>query len=237
MKKILSIVLAFALFLVPVTTVRAVSLHDVMDQVTSLKTEVAQLKSVVHGKVLGATTTTVISRTLAPGLKNDSDVLKLQVWLNQKGYLAVTPDGNYGPQTTEAVKRFQAANKLTATGTVDYQTMIAINQIVANTPPVIVQPGTVGVDTFLENLPETIELYQKIVKDPETFKSEVIEGAGKLSSRAAHGGVMMCTYNANFGGWVMYVLNYGIGWHYMGTYSSEASCELWGSDMMGYQLI
>ena len=149
MKKILSIVLAFALFLVPVTTVRAVSLRDVMDQVTSLKTEVAQLKSVVNGKVLGATTTTVISRTLAPGLKNDPEVLKLQVWLNQKGYLAVTPDGNYGPQTTEGVKRFQAANKLTATGTVDYQTMTAINQTVANTPPVL---GEITIELLEESI-------------------------------------------------------------------------------------
>ena len=115
-------------------------------------------------------------------------------------------------------------------------TTLSAGQKMCPSKPVGEETVTVGVDTFLENLPETIELYQKIVKDPETFKSEVIEGAGKLSSRAAHGGVMMCIYNGNFGGWVMYVLNYGIGWHYMGTYSSEASCEVWGSDIMGYQL-
>jgi peptidoglycan hydrolase-like protein with peptidoglycan-binding domain len=79
------------------------------------------------GNVLGATTTTSILRPLTIGLKSDPEVLKLQAILATKGYLAVTPDGNYGPKTTEAVRRFQAMSRLPVTGVVDSQTLAMIN--------------------------------------------------------------------------------------------------------------
>ena len=63
--------------------------------------------------------------TLQEGMRG-SDVKALQERLNVLGYNAGTADGIFGPQTTLAVKRFQAANGLTADGIVGPKTRDAL---------------------------------------------------------------------------------------------------------------
>ena len=45
--------------------------------------------------------------------------MKLQVALTAAGYDLSTPDGSYGPQTSAAVRSFQADQGLSPTGDVD----------------------------------------------------------------------------------------------------------------------
>src|SRR3954468_21255743 len=54
---------------------------------------------------------------LFPGNKNES-VRFLQKFLVERGYLTAAPNGVYGPATTAAVRAFQKANNITATGNV-----------------------------------------------------------------------------------------------------------------------
>ena len=67
-----------------------------------------------------------ITKTLARGLKNDPQVKFLQEYLVQKGYLSTTPDGNFGPLTETAVKKFQTANGVSPLGIVGPQTRTLI---------------------------------------------------------------------------------------------------------------
>ncbi len=95
------------------------------------------------GTVLGASTEGVVSMYLEPGMKG-TEVLKLQVFLNKQGYLKVTPDGNYGPKTTEAVQKFQIANKLLPTGSIDGATSAALDAVVEQD-----ESADVGASTLL----------------------------------------------------------------------------------------
>lgn len=52
--------------------------------------------------------------------------IDLQRYLQSAGYLSATPNGVYGPATTAAVKKFQAINGITQTGTVGPITRLAI---------------------------------------------------------------------------------------------------------------
>lgn len=69
---------------------------------------------------------TAITKTLSRGLKNDSQVMFLQTFLVQKGFLTATPDGNFGPLTEAAVKKFQTANGVAPLGMVGPQTRALI---------------------------------------------------------------------------------------------------------------
>ena len=80
----------------------------------------------VKNVAVANTGTTSITKTLSLGLKNDSQVMTLQVFLSQKGYLTVAPDGNFGPKTLAAVKAFQTANGISPLGIVGPQTRALI---------------------------------------------------------------------------------------------------------------
>lgn len=67
-----------------------------------------------------------ITKTLSLGLKKDAQVLKLQTFLAANGYLTATPDGNFGPLTQAAVKKFQIANGIAPLGIVGPQTRALI---------------------------------------------------------------------------------------------------------------
>lgn len=75
---------------------------------------------------------TQITRTLQVGSKNN-DVYVLQNMLSASGYLFVAPNGYFGPSTKAAVKRFQNANGVPATGTVGASTRNAINERLCDT--------------------------------------------------------------------------------------------------------
>lgn len=58
----------------------------------------------------------------------------LQSHLIQAGYLQGEPNGYYGPNTADAVRRFQAANYLAASGVAGPTTRAKLHNSVANTP-------------------------------------------------------------------------------------------------------
>jgi len=70
---------------------------------------------------------TQIVSTLEIGSESN-DVTVLQNMLTAGGYLYVQPNGYFGPSTKAAVKRFQSANGISATGIVGESTRNAINE-------------------------------------------------------------------------------------------------------------
>ena len=71
-------------------------------------------------------TQVLITKTLRYGMKNDAQVITLQTFLIQKGYLIATADGNFGPKTLAAVKKFQLASNLPPVGIVGQMTRALI---------------------------------------------------------------------------------------------------------------
>jgi peptidoglycan hydrolase-like protein with peptidoglycan-binding domain len=53
-------------------------------------------------------------------------VQSAQQSLNEKGFDAGAPDGQWGPKTEDAVRNFQSANGLQLTGQLDSQTIAAL---------------------------------------------------------------------------------------------------------------
>lgn len=92
---------------------------------------------------------TTLSFDLSQG-SSGSSVLALQKYLNLSGFLSATPNGVFGPATLSAVKKFQTANGITATGTVGPITRLAI-QIKScqevKMDPIPATPTTPVVDT------------------------------------------------------------------------------------------
>ncbi len=80
-------------------------------------------------KQAGAT----LKTTLKQG-SSGSEVTLLQQLLQKNGYLAtsVKPNGNFGPSTLAAVKKFQQAKKLTAEGLVGPATRAALNATITS---------------------------------------------------------------------------------------------------------
>jgi peptidoglycan hydrolase-like protein with peptidoglycan-binding domain len=68
-----------------------------------------------------------ITRTLQVGSENN-EVYMLQSMLSHGNYLYVSPNGYFGPSTKAAVKRFQVANGVDATGIVGEATRNAVNE-------------------------------------------------------------------------------------------------------------
>jgi peptidoglycan hydrolase-like protein with peptidoglycan-binding domain len=56
----------------------------------------------------------------------DSRIARVQRALNDRGFNAGPVDGNMGPSTVDALRRFQAAAGLPVTGNADSQTMVAL---------------------------------------------------------------------------------------------------------------
>ena len=57
---------------------------------------------------------------------DSSTVRSVQQALNDRGFSAGPADGQWGPATSDALRRFQLAAGLPATGTADSQTMVAL---------------------------------------------------------------------------------------------------------------
>lgn len=72
------------------------------------------------------------TQTLRYGMTNNVEIAELQKLLIAKGYLQGTPNGMIYETTRDAIKKFQAANGLTADGVVGLRTRIALNSMQGN---------------------------------------------------------------------------------------------------------
>ena len=87
------------------------------------------VSSVVPTSINVITSTTLtFNRYMGVGDKGD-DVLALQKILVKQKFLSATPNGNYGPATFAAVKKFQKDNKIKQTGNVGPATKDVLNKI------------------------------------------------------------------------------------------------------------
>src|SRR5258708_20541889 len=73
-----------------------------------------------------AVSTTAAMANISPSLNDSSNVRELQQALNDKGFDSGPVDGKAGPQTKAAIKKFQQAQNLTASGKLDQQTVAAL---------------------------------------------------------------------------------------------------------------
>lgn len=108
-----------------VLTKKAVQAFQTANQVSPASGFVGPLTREVLGTVLGTTAaapmaagTTSVTRNLTQG-DQGSDVTQLQTFLNQQGYLPVTPTGYYGVLTEHAVQAYQCAENIVCNGTPD----------------------------------------------------------------------------------------------------------------------
>jgi len=78
------------------------------------------------GFSLGASAAT-LERNLYFGLQRDTDVMKLQEFLEGNGFLASEPTGNFFSMTLKAVNAYQTQEGLPVTGYVGVMTRARIN--------------------------------------------------------------------------------------------------------------
>ena len=88
---------------------------------------------------------TFFNRDLSFGLRNNSDVLNLQKFLIDQGFLNASSSGNYFTLTHGAVKKFQAAHNIKATGYFGPMTRGAVNKI-------LYDPASLGSGTGSQKL-------------------------------------------------------------------------------------
>jgi hypothetical protein len=72
------------------------------------------------------TDTAATTRTVAPTVYDSSTVRAAQQALNDRGFNAGPSDGQWGPATQDAVKRFQQASGLPVTGDLNPSTLSAL---------------------------------------------------------------------------------------------------------------
>lgn len=119
-------------------TAKAYSLEDAMADISSLKTQIGDLKSQLSAAVITSKSDTTVStvrnpevtpttnkatitfispKNITPNAKGE-DVITLQTALKDAGYFTAPVTGTYGAVTEKAVKAFQKANNLPTTGVV-----------------------------------------------------------------------------------------------------------------------
>jgi peptidoglycan hydrolase-like protein with peptidoglycan-binding domain len=100
----------------------------------------------------------VFATNLALG-SSGSDVLQLQQFLAQRGFLTATPNGTYGPMTVAAVKKFQSKNGLSPVGAVGPGTRALLNASFSSGATFyFTKPLVLGVSG-----PEVIELQKRLI--------------------------------------------------------------------------
>ena len=109
-------------------TAGSTALSALLDQVAKLQAQITTLSSQPVSASPTPSSGYVFSGNLRQGQTSDA-VLQLQTMLAEQGFLTAVPNGHYGPATTAAVKKFQAAHGLPPVGTVGPLTRAALNAL------------------------------------------------------------------------------------------------------------
>jgi len=72
------------------------------------------------------------AQVINPSSLNKQDIKQIQENLNKAGFDAAHVDGIWGPQTSDALRNFQQAKHITASGELNQQTLAALNVNVPN---------------------------------------------------------------------------------------------------------
>jgi peptidoglycan hydrolase-like protein with peptidoglycan-binding domain len=92
---------------------------------SDLTTEETAMK--VRTLIAAVLTASASAAWAADGLFVDSNTVKqVQRTLSDRGYRVGTADGRMGPQTQSALRRFQRAERLEATGQLNHRTLVAL---------------------------------------------------------------------------------------------------------------
>lgn len=99
-----------------------------------------------HGAVLGTMLALWIGHALplAAASRPDETTLLAQAALAKRGFYFDTPDGQFGPSTTDAIRRFQIREGLPVTGKLDDATSRALNLAAGVTKPAAAPPRPVA---------------------------------------------------------------------------------------------
>lgn len=85
---------------------------------------------------MGSTKTVAVSRRSIQQQPSTDRYREIQQALSDKGYFAGQPDGNWGPDSTDALKRFQRDQNLTEDGKIGSLSLIALGLGPKRTAPV-----------------------------------------------------------------------------------------------------
>ena len=118
------------LLVMPHHVVRAVSINDIAKQIDALAAQIDAIKRLFEQTTTSSTG--VFVGNLQYGMRNDRNVLRLQQFLIDNGYLKNgMATGNFLQGTRAALKAFQRERGLTATGSFNAATRTAINRLIA----------------------------------------------------------------------------------------------------------
>lgn len=116
------------------TSASGSTLSTLQAQLAALQAKIASSTGSASGGPSTVPGGYVFAKYLYAGMTGD-EVLQLQNILVNEGFLSATPNGKYGPLTTAAVKKFQAARGLSPLGVVGPGTRAALNAILAGSAP------------------------------------------------------------------------------------------------------
>lgn len=134
MKKYIAGFMLFGVLMFSAPLAQAVTVEDLYKEIKSLKEEVNFFKNQLKGEVLGDTTTQLSTTVLTKGTKGE-EVSVIQSALKKEGYIIPVVDGIFGSITEAAVKAYQQASGLPATGVVDILTKTSIVPITTEAIP------------------------------------------------------------------------------------------------------
>lgn len=128
-------------------------------------------------------TVTPVSVVVPPVALSKTEIKDIQNILKDQGFLTVKPNGKFGPKTTDAIKKFQEANGLDATGVVDTATSAALK---GGSTPI-----TEGLGGSIPTDPENGQLFKQCTIKSLTASPAVVNaGATSTISWSLYG----CSY-------------------------------------------
>lgn len=165
--------------------------------------DVATLRVLYSGN---APKSPILSLSLSKGSK-DENVTRLQTRLNALGYLssASSIDGDYGSTTANAISLFQKAAGISATGTADNNTILALYSASAPTLPsdytaadaASTSTGSSGNTTSMGNLASTTDKYVSGMSNAQKLEYVIYVAQQQLGKKYVFGSAGTATFDCS----------------------------------------